>query len=362
MTVLPPPLSGIRVLELGGLGPIPFTGMLLADMGADVVRLVRPAPALSPDVVSARGKTHLELDLRDESAIGHVRELAAAADVVLEGFRPGTVERWGLGPDELLTPHPSLVYGRMSGWGRTGPWAGRPGHDINYVGLTGALWWCRDRTGDPVPPPGLVGDFGSAAVLTTGILAALLSSRTSGRGDVVDGSIVAGAAILTAPLWGMSRSGRDAMAIARGEAPYYGTYRCSDDRHVAVGAVEPQFYAALCDGLGLTGPTWDDQHDVTAWPQARTELEELFATRTRDAWIDLLPGDACVTPVLSPDEAADHRQAAAAGVFTAAEDGTAPAATPGFADRTPSTNHTHLTSDIASVRERWSNQNQKPSS
>ena len=319
MTVVEPsavttagPLTGTRVLELGGVGPVAFAGTVLADLGADVVRLARPG---EPEVHSIllRGRRIVEVDVRADPT--DARSLAGAADVVLEGFRPGVAERLGLGPTKVLDANPSCVYGRMSGWGRSGPGTDAPGHDINYAAVAGALHLARGTDGRPVVTPGLIGDFGGAGMtLVQGVLAALVSAGRTGRGQVVDCSILRSTATLTSAAHELAAQGAVAVATGAGEAPFYRAYRCADGRHVAVGAVEPPFYAALRELCGLTGPEWDAQYAAAHWPRRCAELETIFAGRTRDAWC-AEPGaaPACVSPVLDLAEAVAHPRTA--GVF-----------------------------------------------
>lgn len=306
------PLVGIRVLELGGVGPVAFAGTVLADLGADVVRLARPGEPTVHSIL-LRGRRIVELDVRSDPA--GARSLATAADVVLEGFRPGVAERLGLGPVDVLEANPSCVYGRMSGWGRTGPDTGAPGHDINYAAVAGALHLARGTDGRPVVTPGLIGDFGGAGMtLVQGVLAALVSVGRTGLGQVVDCSILRSTATLTSAAHELAAQGAVAVATGAGEAPFYRAYRCADDRYVAVGAVEPPFYAALRELCGLTGPKWDAQYAVPQWPQRCADLERIFAERSRDAWCaDPGAAPACVSPVLDLAEATVHPRTT--GVF-----------------------------------------------
>jgi alpha-methylacyl-CoA racemase len=328
------PLTGLRAVELGGIGPVPFAGMLLSDLGAEIVRVERPAAPLRPDAVSSRGKTHVAANLHDTRDSIAVRELIAHADIVLEGFRPGVAERLGLGPADVHKIKPQLVYGRVTGWGNDGPLAGAPGHDVNYIGMSGALSLVRDLDGRPVAPPGLVGDFGGAgALFAVGILAALRDAQLHGTGRIVEISIVAGSAALTAPLWEMHQR-NDAAAIAnlalqQGQAPFYGVFECSDERYVTVGAVEPEFYRELCRKLGLSGPLFADQFDVTCWPAARQAIAKVFRERTRTEWAEFFAGtQACVQPMLDLDEALCHPQNIANGLFLAIGEVQQPAPVP----------------------------------
>lgn len=333
------PLAGVRVIELAGLGPAPFCGMLLADLGADVVRVGRPGggPAMPP--LLDRGKRALEVDLKHDSGPATVLALAERADVLLEGFRPGVAERLGVGPEQCWERNPRLVYGRMTGWGQDGPLASNAGHDVGYIALTGMLHAIGRAGGPPQIPMNLLGDFGGGAMyLAVGVLAALLRARTSGQGQVVDAAIVDGAAHLGSMIFGMA--GLGAWSTERGTnlldtgAPYYDVYETADGEHMAVGALEPQFYAELVDKLGIADevPDRDDQEN---WPQLRATFAETFAQRTRAEWTEVFDGsDACVAPVLSLAEAADHPHLRARE--TLLRDGTSvqPAAAPRFS-RTP---------------------------
>lgn len=309
------PLAGIRVVELGGIGPAPFCGMLLADLGAEVIRVDRPAEAGrdSPHPVILRGRSSVAVNLKDAEGVAVVRELIARSDAVIEGFRPGVAERLGLGPDVLLAANPQLVYGRMTGWGQDGPLAQEPGHDINYIAVAGALHAMGPADGDPVPPLNLVGDFGGGGMLLAlGLVSALLHARISGEGQVVDAAMTDGTALLLAMTYGFLAKGgwedRRGVNMLDGGAPFYAVYRCADDRHVAVGAIEPQFYAALLRVLDLEGDErFARQHDRANWAVMKAELARLFATRTRDEWARAFDGQgACVSPVLSLNEAPEH--------------------------------------------------------
>jgi len=338
---VPGVLDGTRVLELAGIGPGPHAAMLLADLGCDVVRVERPtaAPAAVPaeqDYV-LRNRRSVGADLKDPDDRDMVVSLADRADVLLEGYRPGVAERLGLGPDVLLERNPRLVYGRMTGWGQDGPLARVAGHDINYLGLTGALAMIGREGERPLAPLNLVGDYGGGSLyLVIGILGALLERTRSGRGQVVDAAMVDGVSSLMAMYWNMVQ--HDAWTLDRGTnttdggAPFYDTYACADGRFVAVGAVEPQFYAALLRVLGLDGESLPAQMDRAGWPRVRARLTEVFATRPRDAWTEAFAGvDACVTPVLALDEVSDDAHLAARGTIAVADDGERlPAAAPRF--------------------------------
>ena len=337
------PLTGLRVVELAGLGPAPYACMLLAELGADVVRVDRPGGgslivAPEKDALN-RSRPSVAVDLKSPGGRDVLLRLIDGADVLVEGLRPGVLERLGVGPDEALARNPRLVFARMTGWGQDGPLAQRAGHDINYLGLTGALHAIgpADR---PVPPLNIGADFGGGSMfLIVGILAALFERGTSGRGQVVDAAMVDGASSLVTMVYGMLGAGlwrdRRAANLLDGGAPFYDTYACADGGHVAVGALEPQYYAALLEGLGLADALPGAQYDVAHWPEHRRRFTEAFASRTRDEWAAAFEGtDACVTPVLGLEEAPAHPHLAARGTFVE-QDGTAlPGPAPRFS-RTP---------------------------
>ncbi|HVW43320.1 MAG TPA: CaiB/BaiF CoA-transferase family protein [Amycolatopsis sp.] len=311
------PLDGVRVVELAGIGPAPHAGMMLADLGAEVVRVQRPGappdlPGGVPDF-SSRGKRIVAADLKSDVDRARVLDLIAQADVLVEGFRPGVTERLGLGPDECRRRNPRLVYARVTGWGQDGPYAGQAGHDINYISITGALnaIGTPDR---PVPPLNLIGDFGGGSMLVlVGILAALLERQRSGEGQVVDAAMVDGTSLLMQTLWWLYASGhwqdeRSSNSLDGG-APFYRTYRCADGRYVAVGCLETQFYAELIRLLDLDPATLPDQRDQSGWPRLAEAIGGAFARQTRDHWAKLFEGtDACVTPVLALSEVPAHPQ------------------------------------------------------
>jgi alpha-methylacyl-CoA racemase len=311
------PLAGLRVVELAGIGPGPHAAMILADLGADVVRVERPQPAANP-VAGARqdyllrGRRSVTADLKTQAGRDIAAKLSDQADVLIEGFRPGVAERLGVGPGALRERNPRLVYARMTGWGQQGPLAARAGHDINYISLTGALHAIGTEGARPTPPLNLVGDFGGGSMFcVTGILAALWERERSGEGQVVDVAMVDGASVLLQMTWSLLGAGawRDEPAsnLLDTGAPFYDTYECSDGRYVAVGALEPQFYAELLDGLGLDPAALPAQHDRAGWPVLRAAFTTAFAGRSRDEWAAVFAGrDACVTPVLSFAEAPGH--------------------------------------------------------
>ncbi len=341
-----PPLDGVRVLELGAIGPAPFAGMVLADLGADVVRVDRPGEVgtggrrVAHDVLD-RGRRSVAVDLKDPRGVEVVLRLAERSEVLLEGFRPGVTERLGLGPDTVLARRPSLVYGRMTGWGQDGPYAGLAGHDITYLAVSGALHPITGADGAPVPPLNLLGDFGGGGMLlAVGVLGALRAAERDGRGQVVDASILDGVALLTAMQ--QSMLGHGAWGLPRGHnlfdggAPFYRVYRTADEEWIAVGAIEPRFWAALLDGLGLAGdPRLADQQDTSRWAEMGEVVASVVAGRTRAEWVEVFAGrDACVAPVLSPEEAAADPHVVARGVYRPVRGVRHPAPAPRL-DRTP---------------------------
>ncbi|MYT45837.1 CoA transferase, partial [Streptomyces sp. SID5471] len=320
------PLSGVRVVELAGIGPGPFAAMLLADLGADVVRVDRPGGSglgIDPAYdITNRNKRSVLVDLKSAEGPGQVLDLAERADVLIEGYRPGVAERLGIGPDACLERNPRLVYGRMTGWGQQGPLAATAGHDIGYIAVTGALGMTGPPDGPPAAPANLLGDYaGGSLYLVVGVLAALRHAQTEdGRGQVVDAAIVDGTAHLTSMIHGMLAAGgwqdRRGANLLDGGAPFYGTYETADGRHMAVGALEPRFYAEFVRLLGIE----DDvpaRDDIGAWEELRAAIAARFKTRTRQEWTAVFEAsDACVAPVLSLREAPGHPHLAARGTFT----------------------------------------------
>jgi alpha-methylacyl-CoA racemase len=341
---MPPtgPLAGTRVLEVQGIGPGPFAATALADLGADVLRVDRVAPGglslsgpTGHDVLS-RSRRSVALDLKHPEGPALLLRLVATADVLLEGFRPGVAERLGFGPDVCLQANPRLVYGRMTGWGQDGPLAHAAGHDLDYIAVAGALHPMGRPDRPPPVPLNLVGDFGGGGMLlVVGVLAALVERAASGRGQVVDAAMVDGAALLTGMFHGMASQGlhdprRRGGNLLDGGAPFYDVYECADGGYVAVGALEPQFYAALLDGLGLPAEDWP-QFDLARWPALRAALADVFAAADRDHWAAVFEGgDACVAPVLRLDEAPDHHHLAARGTFVEVDGVVQPAPAPRF--------------------------------
>jgi alpha-methylacyl-CoA racemase len=336
------PLAGTRVVELAGIGPGPFCGMLLADLGAEVVRIDRAEevdaardPALD---ALARGRRSVAVDLKVPAGIEVVLALVERADVLIEGFRPGVAERLGVGPDACLARNASLVYGRMTGWGQDGPLAPTAGHDINYIALTGALAAIGRREGGPVPPLNLIGDFGGGGMLlAVGVLAALLNVRAGGRGQVVDAAMTDGSALLMTLMHGMRAAGQwipeRGANLLDGGRPFYDVYETADGRHMAVGPLERKFYAELLDGLGLHDIDVDARDDPATWPDLRARIGAAFLRRTRDEWAEVFDGrDACVAPVLDLDEAPRHPHNAARSTYIAVDGALQPAPAPRFSD------------------------------
>ena len=335
-------LSGIRIVEIAGLGPTPFAAMALADMGAEVIRIQRPGlrhlMGLDYDILN-RGRGFVALDLKDAADRATARRLIDRADGLIEGLRPGVMERLGLGPETFEASNPRLVYGRMTGWGQDGPLARAAGHDINYIALSGALHAIGPAE-QPIPPLNLLGDFGGGGIyLAYGMVCALLEAARSGRGLVVDAAIVDGTAHLMAMIYGMRQAGlwNDARAAnpLDGGAHFYGTYRCKCGGFVAIGSIEPQFYALLIEKTGVDPDTFRRQLDARAWPELRALLAARFLEKTRDDWTGIMEGtDVCFAPVLTIDEAPGHAHNRARGIFTEADGVPQPAPAPRLS-RTP---------------------------
>jgi alpha-methylacyl-CoA racemase len=347
------PLAGLTVIELAGIGPAPFACMLLADMGATVVRVDRReaadlgVPGRTPKFdVLGRGRQSIAVDLKSADGIAVVKRLASKADVLVEGFRPGVIERLGLGPDVLMALNPRLVIGRMTGFGQSGPMADRAGHDINYISLAGVLHTIGRADAAPVPPLNLVGDFGGGGMfLAFGVMAALWEAARSGKGQVVDAAMVDGAAYLAAMVYGFRSAGtwqdQRGVNILDTGAPWYDVYETSDGKWLAVGAIEGRFYAAFLKGLGLADAALPKQHDRKGWPELRAKFAAAIKSKTRDAWTEIFSGsDACVTPVLSLDEVATDPHMAHRHVLETREGVTAPAPAPRFSRTVPSSGTT----------------------
>jgi alpha-methylacyl-CoA racemase len=339
------PLAGVRVLELAGLGPIPFAAMMLADLGADVVRVDRLPEgggkvSAEPPFLTLRGQRSVAVDLKQPDGVAAVFRLVETADVLIEGFRPGVTERLGLGPADCHAVNPRLIYGRATGWGQDGPLASRAGHDIDYIALTGALHAIGRRGERPVPPLNLAGDSGGGGMfLAFGVVCALLEARASGQGQVVDAAMVDGAAVLTTVFHGLRAQGlwsdeRGSNLIDTG-THFYEVYECADGKFIAVGAIEPQFYAELVRVTGFEPPDGAHQLEPSSWPEGKRRMTDIFATKSRDAWCSLFEGtDACVAPVLSWSEAIEHPHNVARRTFVEHEGVVQPAPAPRFS-RTP---------------------------
>ena len=347
---MPGPLTSIKIIEMVGLGPCPFAAMMLADMGAEVIRIDRkpkpgaanPFPMLGTKFdVMARGRRSLALDLKHPEARAVVLQLAEQADILIEGFRPGVMERLGLGPEDCQARNPKLVFGRITGWGQDGPLAQAAGHDLNYVALSGMLHAMGRADAPPSPPLNLVGDFGGGAMmLAFGVVCGALEARASGKGQVVDAAMTDGSALLGAMMYGLRAHGswsdaREANMLDGG-APFYDTYACLDGTFLSVGAIEPQFYAQLLELTGAADPDFLKQWSRKRWPELKAKFAALFATRTRDDWCALLEGtDACVAPVLDMAEAPRHPHNRARGTFVEIEGVVQPAPSPRFSRTMP---------------------------
>ena len=335
------PLTGIRAIEIAGAGPGPFTAMMLADMGADVLRIDRTSGALpvGAGTVLDRGRRSAGIDLKNPAGVETLLRLVDQADVLVEGFRPGVAERLGIGPDVCLDRNPRLVYGRMTGWGQDGPLAKAAGHDINYISIAGVLGGIGKKDGPPAVPINLIGDFGGGGMLLAfGIVSALVERASSGKGQVVDAAMVDGAALLAVVIHAYAGFGwieeRESNMLDGG-AHFYNVYECADGQYVPVGAIEPQFYAALIGALGLSGEQLPEQMDMGSWPEMRKRFADIFRTKTRDEWAtELEGGDALVSPVLTWTEAKKHPHNVARGTFPAPDDLPQPGPAPRFS-RTP---------------------------
>src|SRR5579863_1402687 len=351
------PLTGLRVVEFAGLGPGPFACMMLADMGAEVITLDRPGADKNRKTATGRGRRIVELDLKDEAERGKTLDLLEHADALIEGFRPGVMERLGLGPEAVHARNPRLVYGRMTGWGQEGPLAQAAGHDINYISVTGALAAIGPAE-KPVPPLNLVGDFGGGALyLVVGVLAALLEAKSSGKGQVVDAAMCDGAASLMSMFFDFAATGRWSEGrqsnFLDGGAHFYGVYHGACGHFISIGSIEPQFYAVLRQLAGLSEQAFDAQMDRAAWPALRQQLAEVFKTKTRDEWCKIMEGtDVCFAPVLTMAEAPLHPHMAARKTFVHSHGVNQPAPAPRFS-RTPSAIREPVTADISSLIREW---------
>ena len=355
------PLAGIRVVEFEGIGPAPYCGMLLADLGADVVRVARPHADRGPLIPKSgedpidRGRTTVMLDLKIPEGVRQALALLDRADALVEGLRPGVMERLGLGPDVVLARNPRLVYGRITGWGQQGPWSHTAGHDLTYLALTGALAAMGEPGRPPVPPLNLVGDYGGGGLFAAfGIASALVHVAHTGKGQVVDAAMVDGAASQMTMIYGMLAAGRWSPERGRnlldGGAPFYRCYECADGRHLAVAAIEPQFFGAMMQGLGLDPAAWD-QADREQWPALTEDIAAVFASQPRDHWAAVFEGtEACVAPVLTMEEAPHHPHNCARTAFLSNPAQPAPA--PRFS-ATPASVGESARAGVGRVLERW---------
>lgn len=316
------PLSGIRIIEMAGIGPGPFCGMMLADHGAEVIRVERPGSVTRASDPLLRSRKSVVLDLKSPDDVARLRALCQSADGLIEGYRPGVMERLGLGPDVLLADNPKLVYGRMTGWGQDGPLSALAGHDINYIAISGVLGACGRAGSQPTAPLNLVGDFGGGGMLLAmGMVSALLGVRMGAPGQVVDCAMTDGSALLMSMMWGYRASGRwkdeRGVNLFDSGAPFYDTYETADGRYVAIGSIEPQFYAGLRTALGIAAdPLFDRQMDEDLWPRQKARLAEIFRARTRDEWCAALDGaDICFSPVLEMTECTSDPHNVARGTF-----------------------------------------------
>ncbi len=340
------PLSGIKIVELAGIGPGPFSAMLLADLGADIIRVdraqqVNPAAFDRPNLdVMNRGRRSIGVDLKNPDGVETVLRLVERADALIEGFRPGVTERLGLGPDVCLARNPKLVYGRMTGWGQDGPMAQAAGHDINYIALAGALGHFGRAGGKPTPPINLIGDFGGGGMfMALGVVSGVLEAQRSGKGQVIDVAMVDGSAILMTMMWGMRAFGLWQESLGSNlldtGAPFYDTYETSDGKFISLGSLEPQFYAELIERLGLSDAGLPSQMDRAGWPVLHAKFTELFKTKTRDEWDAILKGsDACYAPVLTMSEAMNDEHMRARGTIIEFDGVAQPGPAPRFS-RTP---------------------------
>ena len=330
------PLSGLKIVEFAGIGPGPFCGMLLSDLGADVVRVDRKGSGrASPADVTSRGRRSVALDLKSPDAIEAVLKLLESADGLIEGFRPGVMERLGLGPDVVLKRNPKLVFGRMTGWGQFGPYAKAAGHDMNYIAITGALH-AIGTTEKPVPPLNLVGDFGGGALyLAFGLMAGIIHARETGEGQVIDCAMSDGAASLMAMFYGFKGAGiwKDERRsnLLDGGAHFYDTYQCSDGKWISIGSIEPQFYALLLEKTGITDPQFANQMSRDEWPELKAKLADVLSKKTQAEWCEIMDAtDICFAPVLTLDEAPNHAHNVARETFVTVEGVVQPAPAPRF--------------------------------
>ena len=348
------PLTGLKVIELAGLGPVPFAGMMLADMGAEVILVEKKLPHMSAadpaanremakQVIFNRGKKSIAVDLKSEPGRELILKLVEDADFIMEGFRPGVVERLGVGPEVCFERNKKLIYGRMTGWGQTGPLSHAAGHDPNYIGLSGALWYGGGESRAPRAPLSLVGDVGGGSfIFVWGLLCAYLESLKSGEGQVVDSAITDGSAYLSSLLWVMRNIGQIQDELGKGwpdgAAPWNDTYKCADDGYINICSLEPQFYQELIQKLGLgNDEVFKNQWDMSFWPEGKQKLAELFASKNRDHWCELLEGtDVCFSPVLNFEEASEHPHNKARNTFLNIDGVIQPAPAPKFSRSKPS--------------------------
>lgn len=353
------PLKGIRVIEFAGIGPAPFCAMVMADLGADVLRIARPGSAVRAEEVTTRSRPTVPLDLRSEAGREQALALIHKADALIEGFRPGVMERLGLGPDVVLEKHPRLVYGRMTGWGQHGPLAQAAGHDINYIALTGVLHAIGTPDLPPVPPLNLVGDFGGGGMLlAVGLLGALLEATRSGQGQVVDAAMTDGTALLSAFTHGLRAEGHWANGrggnLLDGGAHFYGCFECADGGYVAIGSIEPPFYALLVERCGLDPERFGDQMNPQRWPELKRKLAQVFLRQPRAHWCALLEGsDACFAPVLEWDEAPSHPHNLARGTFVRVDGVLQPAPAPRFSRSGQVAPHLPTDCSVEQALARW---------
>lgn len=339
------PLTGFRVIELAGIGPGPFCGMMLSDMGAEVVRVDRPNPPgrSRPRDVLARNRRSIVIDLKTPEGVDIVLRLCESADALFEGFRPGVTERLGLGPKTCMARNERLVYGRMTGWGQDGPLARAAGHDINYIGLTGALHAIGEKGRKPVPPLNLIGDFGGGGMLLAfGLVCGMLEASRSGKGQVIDAAMIDGAAALMATFFSMGKyfSDQRGTNLLDGGSHFYNTYETKDGRHVSVGAIEPQFYALLVEKSNVDPNRFKKQMDAHGWDGRKEDLAAVFKTRTRDEWCEIMEGtDVCFAPVLSIFEAPEHPHNRERQTFVEVDGAVQPAPAPRFSRTTAEISH-----------------------
>ena len=332
------PLAGIKVVEMAAIGPVPFCAMMLSDMGADVIRIDRIKQKGSGHRANVlyRGRKSIAVDLKDPQGVDIAMKLIDKCDAVIEGFRPGVMERLGLGPEVCLNQNPKLVYGRMTGWGQQGKLSQAAGHDINYISLAGALGSMGYPDRPPTPPLNLIGDFGGGAMyLLSGVLAALLERQSSGKGQVIDAAMTDGTASLLSGFYGMMAMGMWTTDRCKnrldGGAFYYGSYECADGKHISLGSLEPQFYALLLEKCGIKDESFNEQLDQEVWPLKRQKMEAIFKTKTRNQWCEILEGtDVCFAPVLDLKEAPDHPHNKERKTFINFEGITQPAPAPRF--------------------------------